>query len=438
MLKKLLYFFGLVCLVHIAKANSDSVKTATTDFSYSAPTTIFGIYDPLNVNLNGKKIAFSAYGDVYSASNCFSASFIQNFFGSGFITEEMKNDASAKLSDKNTIGVDLSSGLWMMMALKNNPSMYLLAGVDYNFEESSQFTSDLFHLVFYGNYDLQDYTAVMSDSKFSLTNVMEYKIGLMKHYNEDYNTYKLGASIGLVQGLSGLDIKAPSATLYTAEDGRYLDLDYDFTIKTSGKSKPSLTNFAGAGFSADIFAQVYFKGPEITVNAMANDLGMIFWNNDPTKISADSVLHFEGVETNNLFSATDEATAGNSDSLLQILGVVEKSDVFTQALPSRINISASKMFGSDYYFTLGGQYMLNTPYKPLVFMQFAKVFTPLQMAIGVNAHGGGYGVFNAGIDISKTFGNMIELRLGSNSLLGLVAADAFTGIGGYGTLTVKL
>jgi hypothetical protein len=171
---------------------------------------------------------------------------------------------------------------------------------------------------------------------------------------------------------------------------------------------------------------------------MANDLGMIFWNNDPTKISADSVLHFEGVETNNLFSATDEATAGNSDSLLQILGVVEKSDVFTQALPSRINISASKMFGSDYYFTLGGQYMLNTPYKPLVFMQFAKVFTPLQMAIGVNAHGGGYGVFNAGIDISKTFGSMIELRLGSNSLLGLVAADAFTGIGGYGTITVKL
>jgi len=156
MLKKLLYFFGLVCLVHIAKANSDSVKTASTDFSYSAPTTIFGIYDPLNVNLNGKKIAFSAYGDVYSASNCFSASFIQNFFGSGFISEEMKNDAAAKLSDKNTIGVDLASGLWMMMALKNKPSMYLLAGVDYNFEESSQFTADLFHLVFYGNYDLQD------------------------------------------------------------------------------------------------------------------------------------------------------------------------------------------------------------------------------------------------------------------------------------------
>ena len=50
-------------------------------------------------DLNGKKIAFSAYGDVYSASNCFSASFIQNFFGSGFISEEMKNDAAAKLSD---------------------------------------------------------------------------------------------------------------------------------------------------------------------------------------------------------------------------------------------------------------------------------------------------------------------------------------------------
>ncbi|MBK7441137.1 MAG: hypothetical protein IPI65_06305 [Bacteroidetes bacterium] len=39
---------------------------------------------------------------------------------------------------------------------------------------------------------------------------------------------------------------------------------------------------------------------------------------------------------------------GNSDSLLQILGVTEETDVFTQALPSRINISANKMFGESF------------------------------------------------------------------------------------------
>jgi hypothetical protein len=438
MFKKLIYFFGCVCLVTNAIANADSVKATVSEYKYVAPTTIFGIYDPLNVQMQNKKFVFSAYGDLYSASNCFSASFIQNFFGSGFITDQMKGDASAKLSDNNTIGVDLGAGLWMMAAMKNKPNTYFIGGIDYNFQESSEFTADLFHLVFYGNYDLQDYTAVMSGSKFSLTNVMEYKIGILEHFNDDFNTYKLGATIGLVQGISGLDIKAKTATLYTAEDGRYLDLDYDFSIKTSGNNKPSLTNFAGIGFSADIFGQIYLKGPEITINAMANDLGLVSWNQEPTKIFADSTLFFEGIETDNLFSATNEATEGNTDSLLQILGVTEEEDVFTQALPSRINISASKLFGNDYHFTLGGQYMLNTPYKPLVFMQVAKAFAPIKMSVGINAHTGGYGQFNAGLDISKSFGSYIDLRLGSNSLLGLIAPDAFTGIGGYGTLVVRL
>ena len=424
--------------MHTISAAGDSTAIITNNDLYAPPTTIFGIYDPLNVQMKDHRIVFNGYGDLYTASNCFSASFIQNFFGSGFITEQMKADAVAKLSDKNRIGVDLSSGLYMMMALKNNPSTIFIAGVDYNFQESSEFTDDLFHLVFYGNYDYQDYTAQLSGSKFSLTNTMEYKVGLMKYFTEDYNNYKLGATIGLVQGISGLDIKAPTATLYTAEDGRYLDLDYDFSIKTSGDKKPSLSNFAGVGFSADIFGQIYLKGPEIRINAMVNDLGMVFWNSDPTKIYSDSTVHFEGIEIDNLFGAADDVTEGNSDSLLQILGVTEETDVFTQALPSRINISANKMFGESFYFTLGGQYILNTPYDPLVFMEIAKSITPIQLTVGINAHTGGYGQFNAGINISKSFGSFLDLRLGSNSLLGLVAPDAFTGVGAYGSVVVRL
>lgn len=439
MFRKLLCCIGLLCLINSVEANPDSTKVDnSSNYRFAPPTTIFGIYDPLNINTTGHRLIFTTYGDLYTASNCFSASFIQNFFGSGFIDAEMKQDAAAKLSENNTIGISLSSGLWMMMPTKKNEDNIFLAGIDYKFSESSQFTADLFHLVFYGNYDLQDYTAQIGGSKFSLTNIVEYKVGLLKNYNEGYNTYKLGATIGLVQGISGLDINAKQATLYTANDGRYLDLDYDFSIKTSGNNKPSLANFAGAGISADIFGQLYFKGPEITVNAIVNDLGAIFWNNEPTKIFADSTLRFEGIEMNNLFGATNEATAGNSDSLLAILGVTKEADVFTQALPTRINLSAGKLMGSEFYLTLGLQYILNTPYKPLLFLQGTKSIPDLKLSLGVNAHTGGYGQFNAGIDITKSFGDLIELRIGSNSLLGVVAKNAFTGVGGYGTLSVKL
>ncbi len=435
-LKKTLTCLALACVCTAALATPDSTSTADT-YTYAAPTTIFGIYDPLNVPLGENRFAITAYGDLYLASNCFSASFLQNFFGSGFITEEMKDFAADKLSAENTFGVDVYAGVWMQMAMKNNPDNIFIAGIDYNFEESSQFTPDLFHLAFYGNYDYQNYEAQLTGSNFSLTNVMEYKVGMMKLLNDNYNDFKMGATVGLVQGLSGVDVKTRYGTLFTAVDGRYIDLDYDLAILSSGKGAPNLGQFKGVGVSADLFWQGYFKGPEVTINVMANDIGAVWWTDDPLKITGDSLVRFEGIELDNFFSASDDAIAGDPDSLLSILGVQEEpEDVFSQALPSRINISATKMMGGDFALTLGGQYMLNTPYKPLVFMQVAKVFTQQKMSVAVNAHAGGYGVFNAGIDLGKSFGEHLHLRLGSNSVLGILAPDAFTGLGAYGALTV--
>lgn len=434
-LKKTLLFTTLTLVCVFAKAQSDS--TSSNTWTYTAPTTIFGIYDPLQVPLQDNRFAITAYGDLYLASNCFSASFLQNFFGSGFITTDMKDFAASKLKPENTIGVDVAAGVWLQMAMKKNPSLIFLAGIDYHLEESSRFTPDLFHLAFYGNYDYQNYTADLSGSGFSLTNVMAYKVGLMKRFNAGYNDFTFGATVGLAEGLSGFDMNMSTGSLFTAFDGRYIDLDYDIRVLSSGGGAPKLGSFAGAGISADVFWKGYFKGPEITIQAMANDLGAIWWNNDPVKFSGDTAIRFEGIEIDNIFSASDEAIGGDADSLFSIIGLTEETqETFSQALPSRINISATKLFSNDIYLTLGAQYMLNTPYKPLVFMQVAKAFTPQQFAVAVNAHAGGYGTFNAGVELSKSIGNMIHLRAGTNSLLGLVLPDTFTGLGAYGALHV--
>ncbi|HMU70342.1 MAG TPA: hypothetical protein PKC38_10040, partial [Chitinophagales bacterium] len=96
-LTKILFCFALAIVCTTAQANPDSTATkSSAEYTYTAPTTIFGIYDPLNVSLSDNRFAFTAYGDLFLASNCFSASFLQNFFGSGFITEEMKDFASEK------------------------------------------------------------------------------------------------------------------------------------------------------------------------------------------------------------------------------------------------------------------------------------------------------------------------------------------------------
>jgi hypothetical protein len=64
-------------------------------------------------------------------------------------------------------------------------------------------------------------------------------------------------------------------------------------------------------------------------------------------------------------------------------------------------------------------------------LQAGKSFNPLQLTVSANIHAGGYGGFNFGFDVTKQFGNSIEARLGSNSVLGLVAPGLFTGAAGY-------
>ncbi|MFI5172270.1 MAG: DUF5723 family protein [Chitinophagales bacterium] len=437
--RKIFCLIFLFSIIHFAQATPDSTKTrSSAEYIYMPSTSIFGIFDPVNVDMENNNFVFMAHSSFYTASNCFTVDFIKNFFGSGFITEEMKNNASENLTDLNTIGIDFYNGVWMMKKSKNDGDNIFLAGIEYNFEESSQFTDDLFHVAFYGNYDMQGETADFSKSKFSLTSVMEYKVGMLKIFDDNYNGFKLGATAGLVQGLSGVDVKAPVGTMFTAEDGRYLDFDYDFSIYTSGENKPSLTSFTGAGFCFDIFGQAYFQGPEITINAMINDIGVVFWNNDPLKISGDSTQRFEGIEIDNLFSSSTETTNGSSDSLLEILGVVREDNAFSQALPARLNASATKSFSDKtFYLTFGTQYIFNTPYKPLFFVQTGKTLTPLQLTLSVNAHIGGYGGFNAGIDITKNISDFLQLKIGSNSLLGVISPASFTGSAAYGSLAVR-
>ena len=120
MYRKLLLLSFLFLIIIKAKANPDTSQiqiAPLTLINNGSSTTIFGIFDPLNTPL-GSKITVVAFSDLYTASNCFSASFIQNFFGSGFITEEMKDNASDKLTNLNTIGVDFYNGVWMMMPSK--------------------------------------------------------------------------------------------------------------------------------------------------------------------------------------------------------------------------------------------------------------------------------------------------------------------------------
>lgn len=66
-------------------AAGDSTAIITNADIYTAPTTIFGIYDPLNVQMKDHRIVFNGYGDLYTASNCFSASFIQNFLAADLL-----------------------------------------------------------------------------------------------------------------------------------------------------------------------------------------------------------------------------------------------------------------------------------------------------------------------------------------------------------------
>lgn len=355
-------------------------------------------------------------------SNAFPLSVSLALLNNKFIDEENKSDVANNLEKKNAFELcyDFRAyGSWIQDSfLFRGPAWY---SVDYslgNFN-AGQFTDDAFKIIFYGNASYADKTADLSGTKTYLYNYSRIGFSAQKKFQGSKSHWETGAKISLLSIRSAIKAKMPHATLFTEQNGEYIDASYEFEYVTSDSSNHGTFSTDGIGSSIDLQLSWLNKEQTTRLSFYLNNFGIAHWNKQSQTFAADTAIHFEGLVVNNLFSEGSSFIPFNTDSLLKITGTKETRGARTFLLPARLTFVYSQSLSKTLLLHTGISYM---PYADLIPMLFVKpqwiLSSSFQLAAVASA--GGTARFGVGADALITIKKQFKIIFGSDNLLGLL------------------
>jgi hypothetical protein len=150
-----------------------------------------------------------------------------------------------------------------------------------------------------------------------------------------------------------------------------------------------------------------------------NGAGFIGWNKHSRIYSADSSLHFEGIEVTDLLHGNDSTLFQfNSDTLLNKTGTDVKQESHTTAFPVKFSFAYIRMLSEKWIATGGISYRPFPDLMPMIFVQPQYAFTPSLRAALSLAYGG-TGGFQVGLHVNGTLKHRLFLQAGSENILGI-------------------
>ena len=126
-------------------------------------------------------VVINLSSDGYYGSSIFNNQFTNKFINGGFVDDELKNSALTKSKRLNHLG-----GEFGVSVNYSNTKNYLFknwgfyTGLSYNYSLGTQFTKDVYELVFFGNKNLENQETILSPSAYYLRDANRFSFGLNK------------------------------------------------------------------------------------------------------------------------------------------------------------------------------------------------------------------------------------------------------------------
>ena len=342
-------------------------------------------------------------------SNGLNKEFLNSMLYSGNITDEMKDKWIESSNKKNIISSDIRNGISYSYHFKKQSIGFSFTDVNIL---NASFTNDLLRLAFEGNFYHQNKTLDIGGTSVRADRFQQYKIS----YSKKYNNMKINGGISYLIGNHHLSYIIEKGSLYTANFGAYLDLEYSMNAFVTDTSDFSLFKNNGNGLAIDFSTS--FKVKKYIINFKIEDLGFIIWNNSSIILESDSLFNFQGVEVVDVFNFNDSILAAN-DIMQEINKTNTKS--FKSYIPATFHLSLTGKSKNKYIkkYTLGiiskwqpymdneplsfskiGQGLKESNYSPLLY--FSSEFESKSFDIIPNLSYGGYNEeINIGLILSK-------------------------------------
>jgi len=367
--------------------------------------------------------------NYYLGSNSINNHFVSDVYNSRFLDEYNKN--SNYLKGKNILGSDLFIGAYVAVmpdSMLGSTNLGYRIGFGTRQFRSVRFSDDLYNLVFFGNKDYAGKTVNFDNTKFNLINFQELQFGFFKDYHDNEINIRGYFGINVLNGQQLQKLNVTKGSLYTADDGEFLDLDTKFKYYSSDMSHKKFGDINGMGLSCDAYLRIEDIKSKITFTFSSQDLGYIVWTKKSYEASIDTTIHFDGVEVNNVLTLGQSNLHGISkDSLMNILYSKNDTNPIPISLPERITLEVQKEWNGFIKTTLFGMNYIFDTGQPIPCFYFVQSFRLTQwLDGGVMANYGGFSRFNAGILFQYHSGKHFSAGLASANLSGfIIPANAF-------------
>jgi Family of unknown function (DUF5723) len=376
--------------------------------------------------------------DYYFASNAITNQFALAYFRNEFIDNVKKDNVTDHLSSLNRFGTEFLAQIKYSSTNKtifNLPNSFFSVSLNSRYHVNSEFKYDAFQLYFRGNSAYRNKTADLGSFVYNQVYYQQVNFTFGHKFKRDENKFGFAAGLNYNNGQKLYVIDAERATIFTDDQGKYLDLDANIEIHQSDSSNDELSSFNGAGCSADLY-WFWTNKKNNTLKISATNFGFISWNSETAFIKADTALRFNGVDVSNLFLLSDsvkEVISLDSSLVEPYLSEREKKNYF-YLLPA--NLSLSYQYQLQHGINLEGsvEYLFFAGSTLRESLTISYEFNS-KSNVSLIASNGGYTGFNAGLAFTTFFLNRWRFTAQSDYLTGMFNSSQGIAQGAFVSLT---
>lgn len=367
-------------------------------------------------------------GSVMLNSNSVRNGFVNNYLFESRLSQNARKRSYQNAQMQNRLGIDYVHHVQYNTVIDTCLGMrdlFFTAGLKTRDFASAAFNNDAWGLFLLGNKPFAGQKMNFSNTSLSYLNYQEVFTGFGKYLSDNFF---MGIVLGFIKGGDAQYLDIDRGTLYTQEDGEYIDLSLKMKLQQYNDNPLPHTAFKGYGSNISVTGSYFFSKDKF-LNLNIKDAGFISWKN-MRSTEVDSNYHFEGFEIDDVFNFNDSTLKKAArEDLATNLNAEQKNKNEIKMLPLSIHLNYFHKI--DRYQTIlipGAKYMLNAAYIPKFYLK-AAIFPCKGFMITPKLAYGGFGRLNYGLGLSKSFRKSWMLSLQSNYLAGFVNPDKTRGQG---------
>lgn len=386
-----------------------------------------------------QKLSFSADAAIFYGSSVMNNDFMNKFIYGGEIDRSIKDNAYNNLNkDNNRIGGDVQLNFIANIpidSLFKKTNLALTVGINYSEHFDAVFTDNLFRLAFDGNKQFAGKDALLSGTNMNYFAYQKIFFGVNAIAQKHGITVTEGFNVGIIKVEEHFALTIPTGKLFTEAEGKYIDLEVNYTFNQTDTANKGLSAFNGYGVSTQVYKDFALKnGDKFSVNIQ--DIGFIRMSSSSTEYKADKTFHYDGIEVTSIFDINDSLTNSISqDSLIDNVYTSKEDKSYAMALPTSVNLSYTKKWNEKWKSQFGVFNRMLANYFPYIYANTSYYFSQNILAQFHFSYGG-YGKFNVGISAAANINNKVQLFVGSNNLNAFVVPKSTFANSGFGGIKV--